>query len=546
MHVVFRESHGLEETETPFDLGQDPADLVVLSFSDSDLGAFAAGWQRGRQTLPSVRLGNIVALKHPLSVDTYVEKTLHGAKAILVRLIGGEAYWPYGLAALQDLARRRSIALAVLPADGRPDARLDALSTLPVSTLRRLQDLCDAGGAVAAQAALAQLALAAGLYAGPVAGDKSVPDMGFYDPLRGVVAAPDGERPVLVAFYRSYLTAGDTAPVDALITALREAGFAAYGAFAPSLKAPGVGDWLRGHVAAHPPVAIINATAFSAQGQDGSTPFDGADCPAFQVALSTARKRDWAASDRGLSPTDLAMHVVLPEVDGRLFAGIVSFKSPGKRDPDLQFSRFGHRAEAGRIAAVVARVQAWHRLATTPNPDRAIAVVLSTYPGRAHQMAHAVGLDALASTDALLQMLGDEGFDAPCGPPLPEALAATIAWPLDAYRAALATLPEALRQALAAWGEPEADPACRDGAFHFAATRRGQMLIALQPERGDRATRDDDYHDLARTPRHGYVAFYLWLRRRVCMRWSTWARMARWNGCRENRWHCRMPAGPRR
>ena len=41
MHVVFRESHGLEETDTPFDPGQSPADLVVLSFSDSDLGAFA-------------------------------------------------------------------------------------------------------------------------------------------------------------------------------------------------------------------------------------------------------------------------------------------------------------------------------------------------------------------------------------------------------------------------------------------------------------------------------------------------------------------------
>ena len=44
MHVVFRESHGLEETATPRDLCQPPADLVVLSFSDSDLGAFATGW----------------------------------------------------------------------------------------------------------------------------------------------------------------------------------------------------------------------------------------------------------------------------------------------------------------------------------------------------------------------------------------------------------------------------------------------------------------------------------------------------------------------
>ncbi|MGL6210141.1 MAG: cobaltochelatase subunit CobN, partial [Paracoccaceae bacterium] len=113
MHVVFRESHGLEEADTPFDLGQTPGDLVVMSFSDSDLGAFAAGWQRGRAGLPSVRLANLVALRHPLSVDTYVDQTLAGAKGILIRLIGGASYWPYGLASVQDLCRRRGIALAV-------------------------------------------------------------------------------------------------------------------------------------------------------------------------------------------------------------------------------------------------------------------------------------------------------------------------------------------------------------------------------------------------------------------------------------------------
>ena len=198
MHVVFRESHGLEETETPFDLGQDPADLIVLSFSDSDLGAFAAGYERMRRAgaaTPTVRLANLVALKHPVSVDTYAERTLSGAKAILVRLIGGEAYWPYGLATLQDLARRNGAALAILPADGRPDSRLDELSTLPLSTLRRLQALCDEGGAVAAHAALAQLALAAGLYAAPVSGDKTVPQMGFYDPEKGVIPTPEAATP---------------------------------------------------------------------------------------------------------------------------------------------------------------------------------------------------------------------------------------------------------------------------------------------------------------------------------------------------------------
>ncbi len=415
MHVVFRESHGLEEQDTPFDVGQTPADLVVLSYSDSDLGAFAAGFHRARRmgnsAHPTLRLANIIALRHPLSVDTYVENTLSGAKGILIRLIGGESYWPYGLASIQDLCRRKGIALAVLPADGRDDPGLDAISTLPVSTLRRLQALCDAGGAVAAQAALAQLSLAAGIYAPPVMGDKTVPQQGWYHPAHGNTPPPTpGLNPVAITFYRSYLTSADLDPIDALFAALTDRGFTPHGLFVPSLKAPGAPEFLAEALAHLAPAAIVNATAFSGKGQDGTSPLDAPGCPVFQVGLSTARRRDWAGSDRGLSPADLAMHVVLPEVDGRIFAGVVSFKSPGKRDPDLQFSRFAHRADAGRIAMVADRVAAWHRLAQTPAADRKLAVILSTYPGRPDQIAHAVGLDALASVTAMLTDLGKQAI----------------------------------------------------------------------------------------------------------------------------------------
>ncbi len=518
MHVVFRESHGLEETATAVDLGQDPADLVVLSFSDSDLAAFAAGWQRGRKTLPSLRLANLIALRHPLSVDTYVERTLEHARGILVRLIGGESYWPYGIAALHELAKRRGIALAVLPADGRDDPRLDALSTVPISTLRRLRVLCDAGGAVAAQVAVAQLALASGLYAGPVFGETEIPEMGFYDPAKGVLASlppSDGRPHALVTFYRSYLTAADTGPVDALIGALRERGFDAYGAFATSLKAPGVADWLRAHFVGYPPAAIVNATAFSTMGDEGTTPFDAASCPVFQVALSTARREDWASSLRGLSPADLAMHVVLPEVDGRLLAGVVSFKSPGERDADLQFAHLAHQPDPERIKAAVDRVCAWQRLATIPAREKRLAVVLSSYPGRPHQIAHAVGLDALASTETLFDDLDAAGFDVEPVDGLGPALGkAELTWSVGDYRDALVKLPAALQENLEnAWGAPEHDPQMRDGKFHFAAIRSGKAIIAVQPERGEVQSRAADYHDLSRIPRHAYVAFYLWLRR---------------------------------
>ncbi|MBK5927243.1 cobaltochelatase subunit CobN [Rhodobaculum claviforme] len=539
MHVVFRESHGLDDAGTPVDLGQAPADLVVLSFSDSDLGAFAAGWHGGggpQGRLPSLRLANLAALKHPLSVDTYVERTLSGARGILIRLIGGRAYWAYGLQQVRALAAERGIALAVLPADGRADAQLDAVSTLPVSTLRRLAHLCDAGGAMAARATLAQMALAAGLYAAPVRGPKGVAEVGAWTPEHGaccplVDLGPATDRPrILLTFYRAYLTAADLAPMAALHAAFRARGCDVTALFAPSLKAPEAARWLARQVAHLAPAAIVNATAFSARGADGTAPLDAAGVPVFQVALATSSRQAWAEAERGLSPADLAMHVVLPEVDGRVFAGVASFKEPGTRDADLQFARHAHAAHPERIDAIVGRVLGWVRLARTPGAERRPALVLSSYPGKGWQMAHAVGLDALASAEAVLEDLAADGVPVAPGQPLADALAGTpggapggapdgaqLAWPIADYHAALAQLPQGLRDALhAAWGPPEDDPAVRDGAFHFNATRRGEVLVALQPERGQGATRDADYHDLGHTPRHGYVAFYLWLRAAGC------------------------------
>ena len=520
MHVVFRESHGLEETETPTDLGQTPADLVVLSFSDSDLGAFGAAWHRGGGPvgkLPTLRLANLVGLKHPLSVDTYVEQTLAGAKGILIRLIGGVPYWSYGLQQVRALAQAKGIALALLPADGRVDTRLDDMSTLPVSTLRRLAQLCDSGGAVAAQAALAQMALASGLYAGPVKGSKSLPMVGAWTPEDGVscplIIATDTAPLVIVTFYRAYLAAADLSAIEALFTALRARDFRVLALFAPSLKAPDAAAWMARQIGYLAPSAIVNATAFSGKGKDGTTPLDAGNVPVFQVALTTTTRDMWAEADRGLSPADLAMHVVLPEVDGRLFAGVSSFKEPQPRDENLQFSRYAHKADVERTNAVADKVKAWTSLAATPTAHRRLALVLSTYPGKDWNMAHAVGLDALASAEAILSDLATAGHVAGgIDIPLDQALSTqTIAWPLTEYRAALSTLPQTLQDDLAnAWGDPADD--APDGHFRFPALRRGNVTIALQPERGTPAQRDDDYHDLARTPRHGYVAFYLWLR----------------------------------
>lgn len=519
MHVVFRENHGLEETETPTDLGQSPADLVVLSFSDSDLGVFSAAWHGGKDKLPTLRLANIAALKHPLSVDTYIEQTLCGAKGILIRLIGGLPYWSYGVQQIKAFAEQNAIALAVLPADGRVDPTLDEVSTLPVSTLRRLSHLCDTGGEVAARAALAQLALAAGLYAGPVRGAKSLPTVGAWTPEHGVscpLIQPVSDRPlVLVTFYRAFVAAADLDPIKSMFHALRAAGFDTLGLFAPSLKAPGAAEWIARQVAFHKPAAILNATSFSGKGEAGTSPLDAGNVPVFQIALATSTRTAWQDAERGLSAADLAMHVVLPELDGRLFAGVASFKEPQERDPLLEFSRYAHAPVQTRIDAITQKISAWIHLARRPPAERRPALVLSTYPGKAWNMAHAVGLDALASAEAILEDLSDAGHDIRSGGPLQPALdARTSSWPVSEYLEALGSLPKSLRDDLFdVWGAPEDDPAVENGTFRFAATKRGRATVALQPERGTPELRDDEYHDLGRTPRHGYVAFYLWLQK---------------------------------
>ncbi|MEO0381826.1 MAG: cobaltochelatase subunit CobN, partial [Pseudomonadota bacterium] len=466
---------------------------------------------------PTLRLANLVGLKHPLSVDTYVENTLAGAKGILIRLIGGVPYWSYGLQQVRALAEAKGIAFAVLPADGRVDTRLDEMSTLPVSTLRRLAHLCDTGGAVAAQAALAQMALASGLYAGPVTGAKTLPMVGAWTPEHGLscpmIIQADEKPLVLITFYRAYLAAADLSPIEALFAALRARGFRVLGLFAPSLKAQDAARWMARQIRQLAPSAIVNATAFSGKGTDGTSPLDAGGVPVFQVALATSTREMWAGAERGLSPADLAMHVVLPEVDGRLFAGVSSFKEPQTRDENLQFSRYAHKADIARSQAVADKVKAWSDLATTPPAERQLALVLSTYPGKEWNMAHAVGLDALASAEAILEDLAQaEHATGHADTPLEHDLGHEVfMWPLAAYRTALATLPQALQDALhQTWGDPVQE--ARDGEFHFPALRRGNVTIALQPERGTLDTRNDDYHDLARTPRHGYVAFYLWLR----------------------------------
>src|SRR6478735_9281242 len=126
MHLKLDSSGTIDDGDVARDLGQEAADIVVLSAADSDLAAFGAAYATLTEKFPSVRLTNLLALGHPASVDLYVERTLKSARLVVLRMLGGEAYWPYGVEQLRTDALRRGSLLACVPGELTWDAPLAA------------------------------------------------------------------------------------------------------------------------------------------------------------------------------------------------------------------------------------------------------------------------------------------------------------------------------------------------------------------------------------------------------------------------------------
>src|SRR6202035_5423222 len=211
MHLLTTSSTNLDEIVEAVDLGQTPGDIAVLSFADSDLAALAAAWEAERANLPSVRLAHLRDLRHPMSVDLWIDRVGAHAKVIVVRLLGGLDWWKYGIERLSALARERGIALAVLPGEDRDDARLAAASTLPGRELDDLLRFFREGGRENLRALLRRLARHAGR-AIEAREAAAVPRRAGYMPGEGAVdldrllgSLVSGQPVVPIIFYRAML-----------------------------------------------------------------------------------------------------------------------------------------------------------------------------------------------------------------------------------------------------------------------------------------------------------------------------------------------------
>jgi cobaltochelatase CobN len=517
MHLLATTSGIIDGAAEAIDLKQTPGDIVVLSAADSELSNLARATDA--LSLDTVRLANLMQLQHNYSVDLYTEQTLGAAKLIVVRLLGGRSYWPYGVDTLAALAKEKGIQLAVLPGGAEPDATLADYCTVGATDCERLRQHLAIGGPENAKAFLQECL-------NLISGDaKSLAPSAFatcdfYSVRPGTVGT------VGVVFYRSLIEGGLTAPIDSLCDQLQENGLSVSAIYVSSLKDKASASFIRNAWAKAPPDVIINATSF-AVGDVALDPLSAFDCPVLQVSLAGTTEDTWRESSAGLAAKDLAMSVVLPELDGRIFTRAISFKADHLWHARTQCRIVTYKSVDDRVEFVAELAANWVRLAKTKSANKRIGIVLANYPNKDGRIANGVGYDTPASTIAILRTLKDQGYDVgeipAVGNALIEALQAngTNAQVANSqntlsrndYLRIFSDLPQSVQTMVEQrWGAPETDPFFRDGAFQLPILTFGNIAVGIQPARGYNIDPKSTYHDPALVPPHGYLAFHFWLR----------------------------------
>jgi cobaltochelatase CobN len=535
----------LDGTEA-VDLRQTPGEIVVLSAADSEIACLAAA-QRARMAAdagaPSLRLASLLALRHNLSVDLYAEAVVAEAKLVVVRLLGGESYWPYGVERLTQICRGRGIPIAWLPGDDKPDEGLADWSTLDPERSRLLWRYLVEGGPANAENFLRLAATVLGRTDMPPA-PVPLPHAGIYWPgATDALGIGDLRRhwragaPIAaVVFYRALFQAASLAPIDALIAALAARGLNPLPLWAQSLRDPQAVALLDRVLAEAPPDVVLNATAFavSAPGAERrGTVFDAADCPVIQIIFAGGTEAAWRAGTRGLDVRDLAMNVALPEVDGRIIGRAVSFKDAARRDPLTQADLTVYKPVPDRVAFMAELAKRWTVLRHTPVADRKIAFVLANYPNKDGRIGNGVGLDTPNGLIETFRAMAGAGYVVGSIPQTGDALIRALqAGPTNRdkrrgaadgvylgageYAAVFAALPETVRdRATARWGKPESDPWFEpERGFRIPVLSFGNLVVGVQPSRGYDIDPSASYHSPDLVPPHGYFAFYAWLRHR--------------------------------
>lgn len=553
MHLLAAQPGGFTDDEGIIDLDQSPADIVFLSAADSALAALANSAEQLPVDFPSIRLANWMQLLKPAAFDLYHDKTLQKAKLVVVSMLGGISYWQYGYEQLMEWqADAEDRILILIPGDDTEDKILMQSSSVEIESVKRIWSYVRQGGAINNGQLFYYLAVEYFQRDYQWHEPERLPRCMIYMPGSGLKHSQGtfsdwrqrwGEnqyRVCVVLFYRSHLQSANTAMFDDFISSLVQQGLQPLPIAIASLKDPESIKLVNALIEQSEAKLIINTTGFasntmsspdlSSHPTDFTSPFSRA-IPVLQLILSSSTEEDWKDYSQGLRARDIAMQVVLPEMDGRIITRAVSFKAEAFWSERCEIATVRYALHQERAQFVAQLAKRYIQLSIKPNSAKRVALILANYPTKDGRIGNGVGLDTPASTLNILQALANHNYpvaDIPVdGTALikdllgvvtnnPNTLHLLPCWQsisVESYRQYFTAMPVESQQAvITQWGTPEQDPKCRNGRIMLAGIRFGETFVGIQPARGFNMDLLANYHDPDLIPPHSYLAFYFWLR----------------------------------
>ncbi|MFT7309836.1 MAG: cobaltochelatase CobN [Paracoccaceae bacterium] len=560
MHLLAATPGSIDDGKEPVDLGQTPADIVIISAADTEIAALSQA-RSEMAAPPGLRLASMMHLQHPMSVDLHIGDCASKSKLVVARVLGGLGYWRYGVEQYAAHLLVAGVPFVALPGDDKPDDELRRLSTVcdadydalwayfveggPENSVNLLEYAKSMVQGVESSAPPARPLLRAGVY---------WPGAGISDVATARAEWAEGAPVVPLVFYRALVQGAGLNPINRMTKALLRAGLNPLPVFVASLKDPVSSATLEQLFGQAPPSVILNCTSFAVgtpdvggQGAGASNPLTlpaAQGAPVLQVVLSASSEQVWEEGLNGLGARDIAMNVALPEVDGRILSRAVSFKGEAFFDEATECPIATYKARGDRVTFVAELAAAWARLRHKPAAQRKVALILANYPNKDGRLANGVGLDTPAATAHVLQFLEAAGYAVDNAPVDGAALmqrvmdgptnwltdraerAGGVTLALETYLAHYSVLPLAVRENIEArWGAPVDDPFFEPqldseetageeqrGGFKLSIHPMGHVFVGLQPARGYNIDPKETYHAPDLVPPHNYLAFYFWLR----------------------------------
>ncbi|MEN9225092.1 MAG: magnesium chelatase subunit H [Thermostichus sp. HHBFW_bins_43] len=238
----------------------------------------------------------------------------------------------------------------------------------------------------------------------------------------------------------------------------------------------------------------------------------------YMVALPLVFQstEEWADSDLGLHPVQVALQIAIPELDGAIDPIILSGRdaATGKA-----------HALQDRIELIAARAIKWANLRRKPKLDKKIAITVFSFPPDKGNVGTAAYLDVFSSIHRVMQALARNGYDLGSDlPETPQALMESILHDAQAQYASpelniAAKLSvreyEALTPNVKAieeyWG-PAPGQLNTDGQNLLVYGKHfGNLFIGVQPTFGYEGDPMRLLFSKSASPHHGFAAYYTYL-----------------------------------